>query len=159
MRVQLPRILSLIQTRALVVSMALLVVIVIIRCYIWRSRTDSIVALRFRFVLPAVRAIFIARSQPRAHALFLGNGQLACPGGSLGHALGLVLLHELVNYLDEAFLVQLAVAGVQDDVDAPLVDGRDQVLELIVIVTELSQMTIEPHLAPLRPHYVRLVEV
>ena len=69
------------------------------------------------------------------------------------------MLDELVDYLDEALLVQLAVAGVQDDVDAPLVDGRDEVFELVVVVAELGQVVIESHLAPLGPHYVRLVEV
>ena len=43
--------------------------------------------------------------------------------------------------------------------DASLVDGCDEVLELIVVVAELGQVVIESHLAPLGPHNVRLVEV
>lgn len=110
MCVKLANILAVVQARALVISMALLVVVVIVSRRVWRPRTDSIVALRFGFVFATIATFFVARGQARTHALLLSNGQLASSRRSLRHALRLVLLDELVDYLDEALLVQLAVA-------------------------------------------------
>ena len=45
MCVELANILAVVQARALVISMALLVVVVVVSRRVWRPRTDSVVAL------------------------------------------------------------------------------------------------------------------
>ena len=149
---------------ALVVAGAVLVALVIIIGIIW-LRGDSVVTLRFLFVFALARwALVLVSGRGQAWAdtflLSIGSRELtsgAC--GPLGNTLRFILFDELVNDLYEAFLIHLVVAGVQNNVDAALVNGTYQVLEFFVELAVLGQVLVESDLAPLCPHDVRLVEV
>lgn len=117
------------QAWTLVLLVAFLLVVIIVVSIVLPGN-DSVVALGLLFVFAFARwsLVLISGGQPRADALLLTVGIRGLGSSTrrpLGEAQCFVLLDELVDYFDEALLIQLVVARVQNNVDAALVDGTN----------------------------------